>query len=61
MRRAFFWHLVVACKAHTLARNAMILQARLEGAAKTQAGNPTEGKSFDFKSKLMPKRLQRTC
>lgn len=61
MRRAFFWHLIVPCKAYTPVRNAMILQARLGGAAKIQVGNPTERKSFDFKDKLMPKCLQRTC
>ena len=37
----------------------MILQARLEGAAKIQVGKRAEGKSFDFKNKLMPKCLQR--
>ena len=59
MRKALFWHLIVPCKAYTLTRNAMILQARLEGAAKIQVGKRAEGKSFDFKNKLMPKCLQR--
>lgn len=54
MRRALFWHLTVPRKACGLARDAMILQARLEGAARIQVSNPAEAKSFDFKSKLMP-------
>lgn len=61
MGRALFWHLIVPCKAYGLARNAMILQARLEGAAKIQVSNPAGGKSFDFKNKLMPQCLKRTC
>lgn len=61
MRRALFWHLIVPCKACGLARDAMILQARLEGAARIQVSNPAEGKSFDFKNKRMPQCLQRTC
>lgn len=54
MRRALFWYLIAPCKAYTRARNAMILQACLEGAAKIPVGNPAEGRSFDFKNKLMP-------
>lgn len=54
MRRALFWHLTVPRKACGLARDTMILQARLEGAARIQVSNPAEAKSFDFKSKLMP-------
>lgn len=59
MGRALFWHLIVPCKAYGLARNAMILQVCLEGAAKIEVSNPAEGKSF--KNKLMPQCLQRTC
>lgn len=61
MGRVLFWHLIVPCKAYGLARNAMILQACREGAAKIQVSNPAEGKSFDFKNKLIPQCLQRTC
>lgn len=46
MGRALLWHLIVPCKAYGLARNAMILQACLEGAAKIQVSNPAKGKKL---------------